>query len=155
MTRFRRTTFLASSIILGVICYAVWFFVVGPNMMVREIQHHSLSAVERICRSGISPDRDAWLVGGLFHCAVASGDTNIVLMMVDRGADLNRLDGYGMTPLHVATKQGDLGMMRLLLSHGADSSRRNRQGATALDFAAQAGLDAPRRYLQQIAEKPN
>jgi hypothetical protein len=153
MTRLRKTVFASGAALAGIGC-AVWFFVVGPKLMVRGIKHHNPATVEWLCRSGVSPNRDAWLVGGLFHCAVASGDTNIVLMLVGRRADLNRLDGYGETPLHVATKQGDLAMMRLLLSRGADSSRRDRRGATALEVAVQAGLDAPRRYLVQVAETP-
>jgi ankyrin repeat protein len=46
-------------------------------------------------------------------------------------------------------------MMRLLVKNGADVSRRDRQGATALEVAVQEGLEAPRCYLQQVAEKPN
>jgi hypothetical protein len=145
--------FLIGLALFGVIAITVWVFWLGPTLIVSQIQNHDRSAAEWSCRLGVSPNRDAWLTGGVFHCAVASGDSNIVVMMIERGADINRLDGYGATPLHVATRQGDVAMMSLLIRYGADPSRRDREGATALDLAQHYDLEAPRRYLQGLLLK--
>jgi ankyrin repeat protein len=93
------------------------------------------------------------MIGGIFHCAVASGNQDIVKMMIVRNADVNRIDGYGATPLDVATTFGDVSMMQLLVNSGSDTSKRNRDGETALDIATREKLDEPRKYLEQIAEK--
>jgi ankyrin repeat protein len=93
------------------------------------------------------------MVGGVFHCAVASSNQDIVKMMITRGADLNRIDGYGTTPLDVATSLGDVPMMGLLVDNGSAISKRNRNGETALDIAIREKLDEPRKYLEQKTEK--
>jgi ankyrin repeat protein len=72
-------------------------------------------------------------------------------MMIERGADVNRLDGYGVTPLHVATQYGNVAMMRLLVSQGADVTKRDRDGDTALDLAGRDNLEGPKRCLQELA----
>ena len=74
-------------------------------------------------------------------------------MMIARGADVNRIDGYETTPLDVATTGGDVPMMQLLVNNGSDISKRDRNGNTALDVATREKLDEPRKYLEQIAEK--
>ena len=151
----RKRLILIGVAVAGIVAIAAWVFFVGPVLIVRQIHSHNRNAVDWFCRLGVSPNRDAWLIGGVFHCAIASGDSNIVMMLIQKGADLNRIDGYGMTPLHVATRQGDLVMMSLLVTHGADASGRDRDGATALDVATHEGLEAPRRYLRELAMKTN
>src|SRR5438477_5903722 len=99
----RKRIILVGITLLGLLVIAVWVFMAGPVLIVRQIHAHNRNTVEWFCRLGVSPNRDAWLIGGVFHCAVASGDSNIVVMMIERGADLNRIDGYGVTPFHVAT----------------------------------------------------
>ena len=56
------------------------------------------------------------------------------------GADVNRLDGEGNTPLHRSLMHGPpslLPLLELLLDRGADINARNRAGATPLDLALQ------------------
>lgn len=107
-----------------------------------------------VCRWGVSPNREVPMAGGLFHCAVASGSREIVTVMMRHHADVNRVDGYGSTPLSVATSRGDLEMMRLLVSRGADASKAGRDGVTPLAIAVRENLEAPRRLLEQLTQKP-
>jgi len=93
------------------------------------------------------------MIGGVFHCAVASGNQDIVKMMIAHSANVDRVDGYGTTPLDIATSRGDLEMMRLLVNHGANISKRNRDGETALDIAIREKLDDSRIYLEQLVQK--
>jgi len=132
------------------VAWLFWKFFLGPSYILGKIQDHNLRAVEWYCRTGVSPNSDVWLQGGVFHCVVASGDTNIVLMMIKRGADINRIDGYGGTPLDVAVEFQKVEMIRLLVSQGADVSRRDRKGRTALELAEQENLVGSREYLREF-----
>jgi ankyrin repeat protein len=140
-------------LLFALICYAVWIFLAGPILIVRQIHNHNANVIKLYCLSGVSLNRDAWMIGGVFHCAVASGNQDIVKMMIACGADVNRIDGYGTTPLDVATAAGDVPMMQLLVENGSDISKRDRNGNTALDVATHEKLDEPRKYLEQAAQK--
>ena len=139
--------------LISLIAYVAWFFWAGPMLIVAQIHNHNAKTVRLFCLSGVSPNRDAWMIGGVFHCAVASGNQDIVKMMIAHSANVDRVDGYGTTPLDIATSRGDLEMMRLLVNHGADISKRNRDGETALDIAIREKLDDSRIYLEQLVQK--
>jgi hypothetical protein len=146
---------LFAAVLLLVLAIPIWLLYLGPAMIVRHIHAHQIRTVEWFCRLGVSPDHDAWLVGGVFHCAVASGDTNIVTMMLARRADVNRIDGYGETPLHVATITGDLQMMQFLVERGADPRKRNRDGMTPLETAKLRDVEEVGRYLEEVGNDTN
>ena len=145
----RKAFVLTGVILLLIVAIPVWVFYLGPVLIVRQIHSHRLGTVEWFSRLGVSPNRDAWLIGEVFHCAVASGDSNIVTMMIQRNADINRIDGYGVTPLHVAIRVNDLAMMRLLISHGADASKRDRNGVTPLELANEQKLQEAVPHLER------
>jgi ankyrin repeat protein len=147
----RKKLIVFSVLLFALIGYAAWIFFVGPILIVRQI--HNAKVVKLFCLSGVSPNREAWMIGGVFHCAVASGNQDIVKMMIMHGADVNRIDGYGTTPLDVATTGGDVPMMQLLVNNGSDISKRNRDDETALDIAIREKLDAPRKWLEQVVDK--
>jgi len=52
--------------------------------------------------------------------------TDIVQLLVDRGADVNAIGEYGDTPLHVAVRAGHRPAAELLLTKGADVNVQNR-----------------------------
>ncbi|KZP16837.1 ankyrin [Athelia psychrophila] len=56
-------------------------------------------------------------------------------------ADLNELDEYGYTPLHLACDRGNSGIVRTLLARGADRSLKDPDEFTALELANVAGHD--------------
>ena len=59
-----------------------------------------------------------------------------VSLLVKAGADVNRANAKGRTPLIIAALAADPGMCRLLLSLGADKSAKDATGRTAADYAA-------------------
>jgi len=148
----RKKLIVFSVLLIALVGYSIWIFLAGPILIVGQIHNHNSRAVQMICLSGISPNRDAWMIGGVFHCAVASRNQDIVKMMIMRGADVNRIDGYGTTPLDVATSDKDVPMMQLLVEKGSDVSKRNRNGDTALDIAIRENLGEPRNYLERIGK---
>ena len=54
------------------------------------------------------------------HTLVRRGDTDTVRFLLSTGADVNKMEPFGNTPLAVAARNGDTEMARLLLTVGAD-----------------------------------
>ena len=72
------------------------------------------------------------------HVAVAYGQKDVVLMLLDKGADRNMKGGfYKGTPLHYAAglNYGDPEMVQLLINGGADINPTNGIGMTPYDVA--------------------
>jgi ankyrin len=60
-------------------------------------------------------------VGVLSAVGACSADrVAVVALLVAVGADMNKLDGGGMSPLSLACKHGLVGVVELLISHGVD-----------------------------------
>merc|ERR1712005_95864 len=57
-------------------------------------------------------------------------------MLVEAGADVNAVDKYGITALHLAFQQGHVEVGRLLLLNGADVNAVDSFNSTALCDAA-------------------
>jgi ankyrin repeat protein len=67
------------------------------------------------------------------HGAAVSGHTEIVRMLVERGADVNtRTTTNGATPLYLACAYKDVDRVRFLLDHGADANASDKDGGTPL-----------------------
>ncbi|HLG17644.1 MAG TPA: ankyrin repeat domain-containing protein [Blastocatellia bacterium] len=69
------------------------------------------------------------------HAAAASGHTEMVRQLLERGADPNVRQQAGFAPLHEAAASGLMEMAELLLAHGADVNARTDDGKTPLAFA--------------------
>jgi ankyrin repeat protein len=82
-----------------------------------------------------------------------SGRLDRAAELLDRGADLNRLDGDGMTPLMRASRYGHVELVRVLLGRGAEVNRTATDGAGALFWACVHGhLDVVEELLAAGAE---
>ncbi len=69
--------------------------------------------------------------------AVQTGDLEAMRSLVKGGADINRADEYGMTPLAVAAINRREAILRLLLDAGADPNRVDNTATTALQHAVE------------------
>lgn len=99
------------------------------------------------------PSRNAMQVTPL-HSAVASrrpeAAAGLARTLLAQGADPNRRQQGGWTPLHAAAQAGDPELVSLLLAHGADREARTDAGETPVALAAARGhiaalalLDSP------------
>ena len=71
--------------------------------------------------------------------AATRGHAPIVALLVDAGADLERVDGGRCTALVHAARKGRDDVVGVLLAHGADPSATDEHGFTALCCAAWKG----------------
>jgi len=67
--------------------------------------------------------------------AAMEGSTGIVCALLEHGADVNRADEYGQTPLILAAWSGDVESVRLLLAKQANVDAHDKDGRTALAWA--------------------
>ncbi len=79
--------------------------------------------------------------------AAFSGDPDLVLYALERGANPEARGPDGETPLHLASLAGNPDVVSLLLDHGADPAAVTALQVTALHHAADAGHAAVVRLL--------
>ncbi|XP_064507066.1 ankyrin repeat and SOCS box protein 3 isoform X1 [Pseudopipra pipra] len=80
-----------------------------------------------------------WSGWNSLHQASFQGSTEIMEILLEKGASKNCRDDFGITPLFVAAQYGQLESLRLLVSHGADLNCQAKDRATPLLIAAQEG----------------
>ncbi|MEO1093395.1 MAG: ankyrin repeat domain-containing protein [Cyanobacteria bacterium J06638_28] len=83
--------------------------------------------------------------------AARDGFIEIAHLLIDAGADVNWIDGEGVTPLILAAFKGHLEIVELLLAHNADPTVVDQWGRTALDYARRRGKDDAIAQLLQPA----
>ncbi len=84
--------------------------------------------------------------------AARMGQKDTVQLFLDRGADINMIDGYCMTALIQAAAYKHKDIVELLLKNGASTKGKdNAEGMTALMWAAQ-GEDGSRDIVKLLLE---
>ena len=81
--------------------------------------------------------------------AARDGFTEIARLLIDHGAEVNWIDGEGVTPLILASFKNHIELVQLLLDHGADATVRDQWNQTALDYALRRGEADPIVQLLQ------
>ena len=83
------------------------------------------------------------------HRAVTVDGTDVIKLLLSRGADFNKADSSGLTPLHWAARFDRTDVAKLLLNRGADFNRANDYGTTPLHQAAAYGSNDVVKLLLQ------
>ncbi|XP_028281248.1 protein phosphatase 1 regulatory subunit 12A isoform X2 [Parambassis ranga] len=90
--------------------------------------------------------------GAVFLAACSSGDTEEVLRMLERGADINYANVDGLTALHQACIDDNVDMVTFLVEHGASINQPDNEGWIPLHAAASCGyLDIAEYLISQGA----
>ena len=105
----------------------------------------------RLLDRGARLDPPGWTP---LHYAASGPATELVALLLDRGAPIDAVSPNGSTPLMLAARYGAIDSAELLLARGADPRKRNQRDLAAADFAAEAGRDALAQTLRQRAGAP-
>lgn len=95
----------------------------------------------------ISKSRDDYT--GLMH-ALLKGNTEIVSILLEVGADPNIQDNFGYYPLMGAIyPPPSIEVINILLEAGADPNIKDKEGRTAIDMAEDYGDEEVIKLLKQ------
>lgn len=112
------------------------------------------STVEQLLQAGAEPNQ-VYHTNTALTYAARDGFTQIAVLLLAAGADVNWIDGEGVTPLILASFKGHRELVQLLLDHGADTTIIDQWDRTALDYALRRGdEDAIAQMLHQAAQGP-
>ncbi|XP_066494772.1 B-cell lymphoma 3 protein [Tiliqua scincoides] len=129
----------------------------GQTALHLACEHGSLHCLRELLEGSPSPlDLEARNFEGFtpLHVAVAISNHDIILTLLDRGADVDAVDiKSGRSPLLHAVENNNLEMVELLLQHGANVNAQSYGGNTALHAASGRGLlDALRLLVRNGAD---
>eukprot|EP00752_Nemacystus_decipiens_P006553 g5900.t1 len=115
----------------------------GRSALVYAAMGPHLGVVEILLASGVDVSASHTVTGGdALHYAVDRGHNEMVCALLHAGADKDRVDNDGDTPLILASSRGHLSIVQTLLGAGADVHTRNTAaGRAALYRAAGKGHD--------------
>ncbi len=106
-----------------------------PNVELHEaVIQGNVEAVRQHIKAGSDMDEKEPSGGSSpLITAAAFGKTEIALVLIEGGADVNFQNDEGSTPLHTAAFFCSVQIVEALLANGADQQIQNNEGSTALD----------------------
>ncbi|KOP82434.1 hypothetical protein AMS60_08055 [Bacillus sp. FJAT-21945] len=88
--------------------------------------------------------------------AIKAGDSEMVKILLENGANPNNESGYMMTPLMIAATKGRADIIKTLHSAGAEVNFQDSESSmTALMYAAQGESEETIKVLLQLGADPN
>jgi len=104
----------------------------GDNALMVACYKGNTAAVKALIAKGAEVNRQGWTP---LHYAAASGNNEIVQILLDKSAYIDAESPNKTTPLMMAARAGQIYTVKLLLDEGADATLKNDLSMTAIDFA--------------------
>jgi ankyrin repeat protein len=109
-----------------------------------------LKAVNSLLESGVDVDtEDSKQHATALMWAAHEGYPDVVELLIEHGAGINKRKSTGETALWFAAQQGRLEVVKVLVQHGADVNITGWEGASALEVARKKGHPKIVDYLRQ------
>jgi len=119
----------------------------------QSICHYNLEAALFLIAAGADANAPAEY-GSPLHAAVCvnkPGYLDLAKLLVSKGAEVNRQDKDGYTPLHTASRHnGDVEFTKFLVSQVADVNVKTKSGKLPIDLAKESGHTAVVKYLESV-----
>ena len=118
-----------------------------------KVQEYRRQTVRRLLEGGARAHSKDKLFGWTpLHWAAGRGERELLILLLDHGAEVNAKDNNLWTPLHEAISNKDTETAALLLDRGADVNAADKNGRTALhDTAADGELKISAFLLERGA----
>ena len=102
----------------------------------------NFDAAQTLLDAGADPNLayTGFIKAAPLHSALSGKHSDIVQLLLERGASPLAPSGEGWTPLHYAAHNGDSDLVRYFLSKGANLQARSKDGKTPLDLANEQGF---------------
>ncbi|WP_051362410.1 ankyrin repeat domain-containing protein [Solimonas soli] len=117
------------------------FDTLDQTPLLAAIAQNQVACVARLLDAGADvnlADHAGW--SPLIHAAYFGSDTQIIELLLARGANINAQNDRGLTALYLASAAGHEPQVQLLLARGADPSIASKNGYTPLRVAQVRGL---------------
>ncbi|CAI7852852.1 unnamed protein product [Closterium sp. NIES-54] len=99
-----------------------------------------IAHIRALLAAGADPDLpEGFGRSALGLVCMESGSNDAAALLLEAGADANRKDHLGRSPLHWCADRGWVRTAELLLKHGGDINIQTHSGDTPLHWAAKAG----------------
>ena len=76
--------------------------------------------------------------------------TDVIRLLLQKGADVNKRDNIGNTPVHWAAWNNSTEAIAVLIEHGASINITNDEGNKPIDVARRFEKEAAVRMLEQL-----
>lgn len=120
--------------------------------MFEQIAMGNQKAIRLLIEGGVSPNiiDDSTIRDSGLHWASSFGNVEVAVELLSHGSDVNILNAFRQTPLHVACKNNHCAVAQLLLDEGADVAAVDCDGKLAQQFVRESNA----ALLQLLADPP-
>ena len=102
------------------------------------IKENDFELFEKALEGGADPDALCGVLSALVNC-IGFRRWQMAEVLIEKGADVRKINEHGHSPLMMAVMVGDLKMVKLLVEKGADPYEQNRHTVSAKSLAESQG----------------
>jgi predicted negative regulator of RcsB-dependent stress response len=117
------------------------------------INKEDKQAVSNALKEDIEPNYEMPEYGTLLTAATKAGDPEIIKQIIEKGADVNKADESGQTPLHWGSQKGKTDAVKVLIDAKADINAKNDNGETPLALAKSNNFPEIEKLLKDAGAK--
>lgn len=104
--------------------------------LIWAIKNNDLNTIKQICeKDGFDINEELSNGRAALHYAADDGHEQIVAYLLSKGANVNALDRYGISPLLAAIYGNHIECVETLLQSGADKNQKTPDGMSMYDVA--------------------
>jgi len=107
--------------------------------LLTAVEQKKFSKVKKLLDKGANIETRGMLEQTPLIIASSEKSKDIVKLLIDRGCDVNAVDGFGTTALHAGVRNFEI--TKMLLAAGSDPWKEDKNGLTPLDHAASGYTD--------------